>query len=250
MLRAAATGGVGVSHELLAAVTRLDDAALAASRSAVDANVMVADADGYAFRHDLIRQAVREDLLPGEAPGPSGRSPKRWKPTPRWTSTAWSRFGLRCTGAARTSLSERCARPGRGRRPRSNRFAVAEQLQMLEQVLRAVGPGANTPRHRPDRGDRAGHDAACGPAERGWTLVEAALGELGEAGGTSCSAGVSAAAARGAPPAGAAARAGRRPDRAATGQQPGPGALRSSASSAGPCGSGAATRKRNGPPRS
>ena len=67
VLRAAAAGGVRVGHALLAAVTGLDDAALAAAlRPAVAANVVVADADGYYFRHDLIRQAVREDLLPGE----------------------------------------------------------------------------------------------------------------------------------------------------------------------------------------
>ena len=67
VLRAAAAGGLRVGHELLAAVTGLDDTALAAAlRPAVDANVVVADADGYSFRHDLIRQAVWEDLLPGE----------------------------------------------------------------------------------------------------------------------------------------------------------------------------------------
>src|SRR5271166_2561837 len=57
VLRAAAAGGVRVGHELLAAVTGLDDTALAAAlRPAVDANVVVTDADGYSFRHDLIRQ--------------------------------------------------------------------------------------------------------------------------------------------------------------------------------------------------
>src|SRR5215471_13762321 len=37
-----------------------------ALRPAVEANVLVADADGYAFRHALIREAMYEDLLPGE----------------------------------------------------------------------------------------------------------------------------------------------------------------------------------------
>jgi hypothetical protein len=51
-------------------VTGLDDPALAAAlRPAVAANVVVIDADGYSFRHDLIRQAVWEDLLPGERTG-------------------------------------------------------------------------------------------------------------------------------------------------------------------------------------
>jgi predicted ATPase len=67
VLRSAAAGGIRVGHGLLAAVTGLDDLALAAAlRPAVAANVVAADADGYAFRHALIREAVWEDLLPGE----------------------------------------------------------------------------------------------------------------------------------------------------------------------------------------
>ena len=37
-----------------------------ALRPAVIANVLHAQGDGYAFRHELIREAVHEDLLPGE----------------------------------------------------------------------------------------------------------------------------------------------------------------------------------------
>ncbi len=37
-----------------------------ALRPAVAANVLVADPEGYAFRHALIREAMYEDLLPGE----------------------------------------------------------------------------------------------------------------------------------------------------------------------------------------
>src|SRR5262249_58423161 len=66
-LRVAAAGGARLSHLLLAAVTGLDDAALtAALRPAVNANVLVSDSDGYAFRHQLIREAVLEEMLPGE----------------------------------------------------------------------------------------------------------------------------------------------------------------------------------------
>ena len=67
VLRVASAGGDGVSHALLAAVTRLGDDELAAAlRPAVAGNVLVTDADGYAFRHALIREVVYEDLLPGE----------------------------------------------------------------------------------------------------------------------------------------------------------------------------------------
>jgi DNA-binding NarL/FixJ family response regulator len=67
VLRAASAGGGVTGHALLAAVTGLDDAELTgALRPAVTANVLRAQAAGYAFRHELIREAVHEDLLPGE----------------------------------------------------------------------------------------------------------------------------------------------------------------------------------------
>jgi DNA-binding CsgD family transcriptional regulator len=67
VLRVASAGGETTGHALLAAVTGLDDAALtSALRPAVTANVLRAYAGGYTFRHELIREAVHEDLLPGE----------------------------------------------------------------------------------------------------------------------------------------------------------------------------------------
>jgi DNA-binding CsgD family transcriptional regulator len=67
VLRAASAGGQRVGHALLAAVTGLDDDALSrALRPAVAANVLTADVDGYAFRHGLIREAILDDLLPGD----------------------------------------------------------------------------------------------------------------------------------------------------------------------------------------
>jgi DNA-binding CsgD family transcriptional regulator len=67
VLRVASAGGETTGHALLAAVTGLDDAALtSALRPAVTANVLRAQADSYMFRHELIREALHEDLLPGE----------------------------------------------------------------------------------------------------------------------------------------------------------------------------------------
>jgi len=67
VLRVASAGGETIGHALLAAVTGLDDAALtSALRPAVTANVLRARPDGYTFRHELIREAVHDDLLPGE----------------------------------------------------------------------------------------------------------------------------------------------------------------------------------------
>jgi len=67
VLRTASAGGQRNGHALLMAVTGLPDDALSrALRPAVEANVLTADADGYAFRHGLIREAVLDDLLPGD----------------------------------------------------------------------------------------------------------------------------------------------------------------------------------------
>jgi len=67
VLRTASVGGQRNGHALLAAVTGLDDVTLSAAlRFAVAANVLTADADGYAFRHGLIREAILDDLLPGD----------------------------------------------------------------------------------------------------------------------------------------------------------------------------------------
>ncbi len=70
VLRIAAQGGSAVEHRLLAAVCELPEPELLeALRAAVGANVLLPtdDGEGYRFRHALLREAVGEDLLPGEA---------------------------------------------------------------------------------------------------------------------------------------------------------------------------------------
>jgi ATP/maltotriose-dependent transcriptional regulator MalT len=67
LLEALAVAGQRCGHGLLAAATGLGDwELLTALRLAVSANVLVPDADGYAFRHALIREAVLGQVLPGE----------------------------------------------------------------------------------------------------------------------------------------------------------------------------------------
>ncbi|WBB62860.1 AAA family ATPase [Streptomyces sp. WMMC500] len=69
VVRVAAEAGSHAEHALLAAVTgEGEDALLEALRAAVADNVLVPDEDGdsYRFRHALLREAVRDDLLPGE----------------------------------------------------------------------------------------------------------------------------------------------------------------------------------------
>lgn len=67
--RIVAEGGSTVEYRLLAAVARLaEDDLIEALRAAVGANILLATpaGDGYRFRHSLVREAVGDDLLPGE----------------------------------------------------------------------------------------------------------------------------------------------------------------------------------------
>ena len=69
-----AAGGVHVDNDLLEDVHAGDRETLRAGlREALAANVLVADADGYAFRHALIQEAVQGDLLPSERAELHGR---------------------------------------------------------------------------------------------------------------------------------------------------------------------------------
>src|SRR4051794_11255856 len=69
LLRAASAAGRSVSDRLLAAVAGLDETVLmSALREVVERQFLVVDdaGTGYAFRHALLRDAVYDDLLPGE----------------------------------------------------------------------------------------------------------------------------------------------------------------------------------------
>ncbi len=133
-LRIAAVGSVRLGHPLLAAVTRLDDASLtAALRPAVDANVMVSDTDGYAFRHQLIREAVLEDMLPGERAQAHRAFAEALEDGPSLSAEgpAAVQVALHWRGAhederALTAAWQAAAAAG---------AAYAKRLQMLEQVL-------------------------------------------------------------------------------------------------------------------
>jgi class 3 adenylate cyclase/tetratricopeptide (TPR) repeat protein len=72
LVRLAAVAGVRMGHGLLAAAGDLaDDALLAAARELAENHLLVADrsGDGYTFRHALTREAVYDDLLPGDRQG-------------------------------------------------------------------------------------------------------------------------------------------------------------------------------------
>lgn len=68
VLRMAALGGVHIAHPLLRRVAERSDIELAELlRPAIAAGIVVADGQGYAFRHALIHEAIRNDLIAGES---------------------------------------------------------------------------------------------------------------------------------------------------------------------------------------
>jgi predicted ATPase len=67
VLRLTATVGRPIEHHLLAAAAQLpEERLLAATREAVDRQVLRIEGDAYGFRHVLLQQAVYAELLPGE----------------------------------------------------------------------------------------------------------------------------------------------------------------------------------------
>jgi DNA-binding CsgD family transcriptional regulator/tetratricopeptide (TPR) repeat protein len=67
LLRVIAAGGERVEHQLLLHVMEGDERSIdTAARQAVAADVLVVDGTAYAFRHALMREAIHDQLLPGE----------------------------------------------------------------------------------------------------------------------------------------------------------------------------------------
>lgn len=69
VVRVAAVGGRGISHDMLLSVVDVASGALdAALREAVDAHIIepTPSGRGYTFRHALLAEAIYDDLLPGE----------------------------------------------------------------------------------------------------------------------------------------------------------------------------------------
>ncbi|GAA0995042.1 LuxR family transcriptional regulator [Acrocarpospora macrocephala] len=137
VLRIAAAGGIRVGHELLARVSGLSDIDLEnALRPAVAGNVMqVADGGAYAFRHALIREAVHDELLPGEHARMHARyaeaidQDRSLVPPGRAAiEMAHHWFSARDDLWALVSAWEASGKA-------ANAFAYTEQIQLLERVL-------------------------------------------------------------------------------------------------------------------
>ena len=184
VVRIASAGGEQTGHELLAAVTGLDGAALArALRPAVAANVLLTDPDSYVFRHALIREAVHDELLPGER----GQVHRRFAEaiaadpdlvTPGRSAAEQARHWYAAHDMTRALVSAWHAASQAGRA-----LAYAEQLAMLSRVLELWDQVS-------DAAQRIGADHAAvleaaaraaelgGEDDRGIALAQAALGEI------------------------------------------------------------------------
>ncbi|MFI6506350.1 AAA family ATPase [Streptosporangium sp. NPDC050855] len=187
VLRVAAAGGIRVGHALLAAVSGLSDVDLDdALRTAIAANVLqVADGNAYVFRHALIREAVHDDLLPGEYVRLHARFAEEIGRDR--TLVPHGRAAIEIAHhwyAARDDLwALISAWEAAGKAARS--FAYNEMMQLLERVLTLWSKV-------PDAAERIGVDhttvlehaaeaaSACGEADRGTKFVMAALNELDE----------------------------------------------------------------------
>jgi tetratricopeptide (TPR) repeat protein len=184
VLRAAAVGGARVGHGLLAAVTGRDDEALdGALRPAVAAAVLAAGEADYAFRHELFREAVLWDLLPGERAGIHRAFAEALEAGPSlsldYLPSVAEALHWRGAGEHRRALRAAWAAAGAA----CSVFAYAEQLQMLELVLDLWEGTPDATAHVAT--DRVGvieiaAEAArlAGEPERGLPLVETALSGL------------------------------------------------------------------------
>ncbi|KKK04591.1 LuxR family transcriptional regulator [Micromonospora sp. HK10] len=188
VLRIAAAGGTRFAHQLLAEVAGLPELELEdALRAAVASQLVVADPDGdYEFRHALVREAVHDELLPGEHARLHARYAVAIEAQPHLVAAGRAPAEIahhwyaahdhpRALVAARTAASAA-----------ADRYAYAEQSRLLERVLELW-------ELVPDAADRLGMDhlrvleetlaaaVTAGDYTRALTLTRAALAEVDSA---------------------------------------------------------------------
>jgi ATP/maltotriose-dependent transcriptional regulator MalT len=186
LLRLASTCGSRFGHALLREVSGLDDTALtSALRPAVDANVLVADEEAYAFRHALIWEAVHDELLPGEHGRAHRRVAEALEADPSLSLAGRPAVEITMHWVRAHDHERALPSAWKAAVESASAFAYAEQLQLLERVLELWDrvPDAET-RIGQDHVDvlrRAAQAAgACGEPERGLAFVRAALAEVDE----------------------------------------------------------------------
>ncbi|WP_093839466.1 helix-turn-helix transcriptional regulator [Streptomyces aidingensis] len=137
LIRVLAEGGSRVEYGLLRAVAGLgEDELIDALRGAIGANIVQADEDDtYRFRHALVREAVDDDLLPGERSRLRRRYAEALEQTPalvrdeeRAARLASYWYHAHDAAKALPAVLQAAARA-------RSRYAYAEQLNLLERAM-------------------------------------------------------------------------------------------------------------------
>ncbi|MEO5875429.1 MAG: AAA family ATPase [Streptosporangiaceae bacterium] len=186
ILRVASAGGARLEHRLLETVTGVADPQLSRDlRPAVAANVLAVDGDGYAFRHALIREAVHDDLLPGEHTRLHTRYAEALEIDASLVTAGRASAELAHHWYSAHNLEGALISAWRASRDAEKASAYPEELRMLERILELWD-------QVPDAGSRIGEEyarvlelAVCaadwaGDSERGIKLANAALKEIHE----------------------------------------------------------------------
>ncbi|MFE9410777.1 AAA family ATPase [Streptomyces sp. NPDC006704] len=165
VVRIAAEGGSTVEYPLLAAVAQLsEDKLIEALRAAVGANILLpaGDGGGYRFRHSLVREAVSEDLLPGECSRLHRRYAEALEADPSLVradeqTTRLATYWYHAHDAAKAlpAVLRACAEARR-------RHAYAEQLGLLSRAMELWDAVPDEVRDGLGFLDRAGSYPACG----------------------------------------------------------------------------------------
>ncbi|HEX2357602.1 MAG TPA: AAA family ATPase [Micromonosporaceae bacterium] len=137
VLRIAAAGGTRIGHRLLAEVAGVPDAELeAALREAVVAQLVVADPDGeYEFRHALVREAVHDDLLPGEQVRLHARYAAAIESDPTLAGAGRAPAAIAHHWYAAHDHPKAMTAAVRAAEAAGQRYAYAEKRRLLERVL-------------------------------------------------------------------------------------------------------------------
>ena len=184
LLRVAAAGGSRLGHALLTRVTGLAEEDLArVLRPAVSANVLLADGDGYQFRHALIQEVMHEDLLPGEHGRLHVRYAEAITADPTLVPAGRASVELARHWSAAHDLTWALISAWQAAAEAGRTLAYSEQLGMLTRVLELWD-------RVPDAAQRIGADHVSvlataaevaelsGESERGTAFVTAALREV------------------------------------------------------------------------
>ncbi|MFC7310395.1 ATP-binding protein, partial [Streptomyces monticola] len=136
--RIVAEGGSTVEYDLLAEVSRLaEDDLIEALRVAVGAHLLLASAegDGYRFRHSLVREAVSDDLLPGERSRLNRRYAEALEADPTLVRADERATRLASYWYAAHDAAKALPAVLRASVEARRRHAYAEQLRLLERAM-------------------------------------------------------------------------------------------------------------------